>query len=400
MIYAFARCHKIKNIAGLVAAEKHAKRQDNSKHINKTLTHLNPVSGYPGVDPLSIVEAFKARKRDAGASERKGASLAVHMLLGVSPEWIAAAGDVHDPHNPRNVALFDSARAFMEDKFGAGSVIHTRLDVDEAGSGVVDVIVVPVTEYKQRGKTKKQVSANAGLEVAFGRGRNFRRLQEQWSAHCQSNLDSKIERGRSKEETGREHVHHSVFRPEAEAVVGNAKKQAVEIVKAAKSEAVKEWGSVRDLPWRDRKKIVRAAHENGKAEGGNEVKKKAAVVIAKEKEKAAVAQAEALAARDEVWREKVAAAENESARLRLNLASLGAENETLSDENARLRNEVSVLKRTLERASKVLVSIAKIAPEPIKRAIAGFFKPEPEPVRLEPEPLKGSAPGRTDSFHP
>lgn len=96
-------------------------------------------------------------------------------------------------------------------------------------------------------------------------------------------------------------------------------------------------------------------------------------MIGKETEKAAAAQAEALAVRDKMWSEKVAAAENESARLRLNLASLGAENETLTDENCKLRNEVSVLKRTLERASKVLVSIAKIAPEPIKRAIAGFL---------------------------
>lgn len=402
MVYAFVGYKKIKNMAGLVAAEKHAKRQDNSKHINKTLTHLNPALGYPGVsDPLAIVEAFKARKKDAGASERKGASLAIHMLLCVSPEWIAETGDVHDPANPRNVALFDSAKQFMEDKFGAGSVIHVRLDVDEAGAGVVDVIAVPVTEYTQRGKLKKQVSANAGLEAAFGKGGDFRRLQSDWSAHCKATLDSKIERGRPKEETGREHVHHTVFRSEAEAVLGNAKKQAREIISTAKTEAIKEWGSARDLPWRDREKIVQAAHEAGKAEGISEVRKKAAVVIAREAKKAVVAQAEALAVRDKEWSEKVAAAENESARLRLNLASLGAENETLADENARLRNEVSVLKVALKRASDLLVTIAKAAPEPIKRAIALFFKPEPKPsVQPEPEPLRGSAQSRADSFHP
>jgi hypothetical protein len=241
-MYAFARVQKIKNHAGLVSAERHARRQDNSAHIDKDKTHLNEAEGYPGVDdPLSIVKAYKARKKDAGASERKGASVALHAILGVSPEWVAAAGDVHDPQNPRNRALFDSAKKFMEERFGPGSVIHTRLDVDEAGAGVVDVIVVPVVEYQQRGKTKRQVSANSGLEAAFGRGRNYRRLQDAWADHCKRTLDPEIKRGRRREETGRDHVHHAVYRPAMERVAAEAKALKAAVAQETRAELTREW---------------------------------------------------------------------------------------------------------------------------------------------------------------
>lgn len=383
MPYAFARCDKIKNMAGLVAAERHARRQDNSKHIEADRTHLNRADGYPGCDdPLSIVEAFKARKKDAGASERKGASVALHMILGVSPEWIAATGDVHDPGNPRNVALFDSAKKFMEDKFGGGSVIHTRLDVDEAGAGVVDVIVVPVTEYKQRGKTKKQVSANAGLEAAFGRGRNFRRLQDQWAEHCRATLDSGIERGRSREETGRDHVHHSVFRSvaaDAEAILESAKRQADEI----KRQAVEQWSDVSDWPWRDREKVVAVAREVGAKEGAAVVRKKAVAALRSVKEKAEKEKIEAVETKDKEWSVKVSTVKSEVESVRVNLGTVSEERDILAlevdalrSENERLKIEVSGLKRTVSRAVELLSKIAKSAPEPVKKLISGFFKPE------------------------
>ena len=45
--------------------------------------------------------AFKAHKAELGAGERKGAPLCMQALCVVSPEWIKAAGDLHDPDNPR-----------------------------------------------------------------------------------------------------------------------------------------------------------------------------------------------------------------------------------------------------------------------------------------------------------
>lgn len=383
MSYAFARCSKIKNMAGLVAAERHARRQDNSKHIEADRTPLNRASGYPGCDdPLSIVEAFKARKKDAGASERKGASVALHMILGVSPEWVAVTGDVHDPSNPRNVAVFDSAKKFMEDKFGVGSVIHTRLDVDEAGAGVVDVIVVPVTEYQQRGKTKKQVSANAGLEAAFGRGRNFRRLQDQWAEHCRATLDSGIERGRSREETGRDHVHHSVFRSvaaDAETILEGARRQADEI----KRQAVEQWSDVSDWPWRDREKVVAVAREVGAKEGAAVVRKKAIAALSAVKAKAEKEKVEAVEAKDKEWSVKVSAVESEVESVRVNLGAVSEERDALAlevdalrSENERLKTEVSGLKRTVSRAVELFSKIAKVAPEPVRKMIARFFEPD------------------------
>lgn len=64
--------------------------------------------------------------------------------------------------------LFDQARKWAEEKFGPGSVIASRMDLDEKGGGVVDVFVVPIHEVRQRGKTKNQISVNKAYEAAFG----------------------------------------------------------------------------------------------------------------------------------------------------------------------------------------------------------------------------------------
>ena len=68
----------------------------------------------------------------------------MQALCVISPEWVKAAGDLHDPDNPRNRALFDQAKAWAESWAGKGSVFGARLDLDEAGGAVVETYRMPV----------------------------------------------------------------------------------------------------------------------------------------------------------------------------------------------------------------------------------------------------------------
>jgi hypothetical protein len=68
----------------------------------------------------------------------------MQALCVVSPEWVKAVGDLHDPDNPRNRALFDQAKAWAESWAGKGAVFGARLDLDEAGGAVVDLMISPV----------------------------------------------------------------------------------------------------------------------------------------------------------------------------------------------------------------------------------------------------------------
>jgi len=169
------------------------------------------------------------------------------MLLTVSPEWIQASGDMHDPQNPKNQMLFDQAKKWAEEKFGPRSVIAARMDMDEAGGGVVDIFLVPVHQVKQRGKTKNQISVNKAYEAAFGGGRVYGKMQDSWASHCQEHLDPKITRGRPKEETGAEYVEASIIAPKLEKVSKREKAiSAREKRVAAREEQAAE---ILEKPW-------------------------------------------------------------------------------------------------------------------------------------------------------
>lgn len=229
MSYAFARFVKVDSLAFLGAMERHAKRVDSSAlRVDKSLTDKALLySPYNEDDKRGIVQAFKNLKRETGASERGKNAFGAHLLLCVSPEWIAKHGNVHDPDNPANQALFQCAIDYAEDKFGKGSVIHARLDVDEKGSGVVDVITIPVEEIKTCGGKKtalkclinkplERLISETGTPKTYGAG--TRALQTSWHEYACRRLDNTLQRGRPVEETGREHVHHSVFADAAEKI--------------------------------------------------------------------------------------------------------------------------------------------------------------------------------------
>ncbi len=128
----------------------------------------------------------------------------------VSPEWVEQAGNLHDPDNPHNRQLFGQAEAWAESRGGAGSVIATRLDLDEKGGAVVDVLVSPVQE--SRGKpvicTNKALRE---LKETTGERNEYSALQTSWADWCCRNLDAEIVRGTRKEIIQRQHLSPETY---------------------------------------------------------------------------------------------------------------------------------------------------------------------------------------------
>lgn len=395
MVFAAVRVQKINGLRGMQSIENHGRRLDDASaaRVDRSRTKDN-LAWSCADDPLGVVDAFKHRKAETSAKEYRGSPLGLHVLCVVSPEWCSAAGDLHDPGNDRNKRLFDAARAWGDKTFGPGAVVAARMDMDEAGGGVVDLVVVPVHEVKQRGKVKNQISVNKAYEAAFGGGRVFSKMQDSWAGFAKAHLDSAIERGKPKAETGRDHVHADIYRP----IVQEAERQA----EAIKRQAIEQWSDVSDWPWRDREKVVAVAREVGAKEGAAVVRKKAIAALSAVKAKAEKEKVEAVEAKDKEWSVKVSAVESEVESVRVNLGTLSEERDALAlevdalrSENERLKIEVLGLKRTVSRAVELLAKIAKSAPEPVKKVIALFLKPAPEDSLSSSPPAPASPMGST-----
>jgi hypothetical protein len=123
----------------------------------------------------------------------------------VSPEWVKAAGDLHDPSNPRNRALFDQAKAWAESWAGKGSVFGARLDLDEAGGAVVDLMISPVRTSRGKPVISTQ-KALVELKAATGERNEYSALQTSWADWSREHLDSQIERGTRRTITDRQHL--------------------------------------------------------------------------------------------------------------------------------------------------------------------------------------------------
>ena len=86
-----------------------------------------------------------------------------------------------------------------------GGCFATRYDIDEHGSGVVDVFCAPTREY--RGKVRLMAnSALRALQKREGERTSYAALQSSWARHCQQHLDPAFQRGDPKSETGHEHI--------------------------------------------------------------------------------------------------------------------------------------------------------------------------------------------------
>ena len=212
MFKAAIRVNKFSTIAQLRGASLHAQRHDET---GKARVREDAAPGFglawsKAENDRDYLAAFKAHKTEMGAGERKNAPIALQAICVVSPEWVEKAGNLHDPDNPHNRQIFDQAKAWAESWGGEGSVIATRLDLDEKGGAVVDVLISPVRE--SRGKPV--ISTNKALrevKEATGERNEYSALQTSWADWCRQNLDRDIVRGTRKEITQRQHLSPETY---------------------------------------------------------------------------------------------------------------------------------------------------------------------------------------------
>lgn len=212
MFKAAIRVNKLSTIAQLRGTSLHAQRHDETGKA-RVRDDAEPGFGLAwskAENDRDYLAAFKAHKTELGAGERKNAPIALQAICVVSPEWVEKAGNLHDPDNPHNRQLFDQAKAWAESWGGEGSVIATRLDLDEKGGAVVDVLISPIRE--SRGKPV--ISTNKALrelKEATGERNEYSALQTSWADWCGQHLDRDIVRGTRKEITQRQHLSPETY---------------------------------------------------------------------------------------------------------------------------------------------------------------------------------------------
>lgn len=219
-MFAYCRTKPIKSVQYLGHQSRHARREDETSkpRIREEVSPGTALSWSCDDAPRpDYAASFRAFKKAKGAGERKGAQLGVHMLVGVSPEWVREAGDLHDPKNPRNQQLLDAARAWA-DTWSNGGTYAARIDLDETGGAVVDLFIAPTSEQKHKsGKSKLTVSVNKALESISiehtgKKSKHYGALNTSWAEYARANLDTRLQRGRPKGETGIEHIGPDQYR--------------------------------------------------------------------------------------------------------------------------------------------------------------------------------------------
>lgn len=225
-MFAFCRSESIKHLNRLQFVERHGLRHDQLSMDNlRAGAEAGAGLDYPARENRHLRRSLTNLLKRHKAELRKNAPVAHHLLVCVSPSWVSQTGDLHDPDNPRNQLLFETAIGWVRSFAGPDSIVHARLDLDEEGGAVVDVILAPVhgQKYKNKTKTKNVVSTNKCLEalaVATGlaKGAHYQALQTSWARYAQEHLDPKLVRGVPKRATGREYLPVRLYKAEQEAL--------------------------------------------------------------------------------------------------------------------------------------------------------------------------------------
>jgi len=246
------RFRPVRTVSALAAATRHALREDATGRA-RVRPGAQPGAALSwtahGVKGRDQVAAFKAHKEVTGAQERKGAPIALAAICVVSPEWIDEAGDRHDPKNPRNRELLLQAGRWAESWAGKGSVIAARLDLDEAGGGVVDLTIVPVRVQRSRGgKETRRISTNGALADLVAQtgaeAKSYAAAQTSWARWAQRTLDPAMERGIPREKTGAENLTPEQYgRVKDEMRALKARRDALEAENVALHAKGREWAA-------------------------------------------------------------------------------------------------------------------------------------------------------------
>jgi hypothetical protein len=209
--FSFVSINKIRNRQYLAAMQNHAQRLDQTgKDRQREGADWRDNLGWPYGDDMGFkpFDCFERFIEKTGAVETKGAPLGFHMIVGLSPDWVKAKGDLHDPKNTANKELFAAAIDWANEAFGDGAVYNARMDLDEVGGAVVDVFVTPTTLGGGKHNKKLKISTHKAVrrladkhQVKHGR-LEFSAIQDDFGDYCKTYLDPTIQRGRPKKETG------------------------------------------------------------------------------------------------------------------------------------------------------------------------------------------------------
>ena len=167
---------------------------------------------------LDVSADFDKHLAATGASCRKGAAIATHMIVGVTADWVKETGDPYDQNNPRVRALLMESRAWAEENLGG--VFHCRYDIDENACAIVDVMAAPVRAHKKTGKLWVSTGkALAELADRYGQpeSMSYRAVQDSWTEHAKKTLDPTMKRGEYVEESGRDHLSVDEYKRKQEA---------------------------------------------------------------------------------------------------------------------------------------------------------------------------------------
>ncbi|WP_209484798.1 hypothetical protein [Xanthobacter flavus] len=196
----------IKTWADLTSAQSHARRQDKKGKESQRPgadaadNYCWSLAGEGFEAGTNYVAAFKEHKRRHGITSDGNGALAMHLLVILSPGWLAETGDPRDwQGNPRVRQLIEEARRWAEAAFGKDCVWAVRYDADEDGAGNVDILCSPVrADGRAKARPKQKISINKALqELArrHGRQKSYSALQDSWAEHARRHLDACIVRG-------------------------------------------------------------------------------------------------------------------------------------------------------------------------------------------------------------
>lgn len=220
-MFAFVRAAPIKNANYLTAMSRHARRLDGRSEIRSgaiagTALVWQPPNTPQFEDWRDYRSNLHLHLREHSAHIRKRAALGLHLLVGVSPAWVEETGSLHAMDNPRNVALFNEALAWVETWAGGKSIFGARLDLDEAGGAVADIFCAPIFEEAHKsGRTRLCVSnrkALKGLQASYGTTKSYIALQSSWHAWAKRALDYRLRRGEPALQTMRRHLSVTAFK--------------------------------------------------------------------------------------------------------------------------------------------------------------------------------------------
>lgn len=224
----------VKSFGEIQGAEKHAKRKDKTSQARQVEGRSHEANYFwskarEGLEGggADYAKAYRAHKKDHGVkTERKGAAIGQHLLVGVSPEWLAEGGDPRDTNNERVQQLIAEAKAWAESWMGEGAVWAVRYDTDEKGAGIVDILASPVREQRHKSGSSKPVisvsKANQELAAEHGVMKSWEAMQTDWATHAQKTLDKDLQRGEPKKDTKREHVSPEAYSAAFEAAFDDA----------------------------------------------------------------------------------------------------------------------------------------------------------------------------------